>query len=394
MSCEKGPSWECWQPVPYKCPDYQEGDCGNDGYCRSQCGNCQAVPADSRCYMHGRPDPHEMGYGLGCALSNAYDSEDRPGLVLSMADVRFWIMDQGYPQPLPADDSALYRITCTHVFRDELASTLGSLPAFTPPIPPPPAALPSLPTYPPPPAFPPLPAYPPLPVQIRAIETSYRGCRFRSRLEARWAVFFDTLGIKWTYEPERFAVGNSSYLPDFLLETGTWIEVKGDEQRVDKDYLIAAARELPQLDQIEWPGPKLLILGNIPEPRTELRDGIGPCCGKTAEENRQTFSRLEGGDWGWIGLELTDPEGYLPIARYGFGFGWCYPQGWQGGHTIPDSRQSRPARLPPYTTDQQAHLASRWTEPTWYPGEFNCAYGYAAARSARFEHGQEGAYRY
>lgn len=30
---------------------------------------------------------------------------------------------------------------------------------------------------------------------IKAIETSYAGCRFRSRLEARWAVFFDTLGI-------------------------------------------------------------------------------------------------------------------------------------------------------------------------------------------------------
>jgi hypothetical protein len=39
---------------------------------------------------------------------------------------------------------------------------------------------------------------------IKAIETEYKGYRFRSRLEARWAVFFDTLGIAWEYEPQGF----------------------------------------------------------------------------------------------------------------------------------------------------------------------------------------------
>jgi hypothetical protein len=32
---------------------------------------------------------------------------------------------------------------------------------------------------------------------IVAIPTRYKGYHFRSRLEARWAVFFDALGIKW-----------------------------------------------------------------------------------------------------------------------------------------------------------------------------------------------------
>jgi hypothetical protein len=41
---------------------------------------------------------------------------------------------------------------------------------------------------------------------MRPRETYYRGCRFRSRIEARWAVFFDTLGIKWWYEPEGFSL--------------------------------------------------------------------------------------------------------------------------------------------------------------------------------------------
>ena len=39
---------------------------------------------------------------------------------------------------------------------------------------------------------------------MRPKETKYKGYWFRSRLEARWAIFFDTLGLKWLYEPERF----------------------------------------------------------------------------------------------------------------------------------------------------------------------------------------------
>lgn len=67
----------------------------------------------------------------------------------------------------------------------------------------------------------------------RAIETRYSGCRFRSRLEARYAVLFDTLKIKWDYEPEGFELaGGRRYLPDFWLPlphqpgAGYWIEVK------------------------------------------------------------------------------------------------------------------------------------------------------------------------
>lgn len=53
---------------------------------------------------------------------------------------------------------------------------------------------------------------------IKAIETSYNGYRFRSRLEARWAIFFDALGIEWEYEPEGYRLSDGSmYLPDFWL---------------------------------------------------------------------------------------------------------------------------------------------------------------------------------
>jgi hypothetical protein len=67
---------------------------------------------------------------------------------------------------------------------------------------------------------------------IRAIETNYKGYRFRSRTEARWAVFFDALDIRWEYEKEGYELPSGRYLPDFYLPCygplGYWIEIKGN----------------------------------------------------------------------------------------------------------------------------------------------------------------------
>jgi hypothetical protein len=63
----------------------------------------------------------------------------------------------------------------------------------------------------------------------KPIETRYGDHRFRSRLEARWAVFLDTLGVRWEYEPEGFDLGeHGKYLPDFFLPNlKVWLEIKG-----------------------------------------------------------------------------------------------------------------------------------------------------------------------
>jgi len=55
--------------------------------------------------------------------------------------------------------------------------------------------------------------------RIKPIETRYSGYRFRSRLEARWAVFFDALGLEYSYEPEGYDLGAGvgAYRPDFYL---------------------------------------------------------------------------------------------------------------------------------------------------------------------------------
>jgi hypothetical protein len=66
--------------------------------------------------------------------------------------------------------------------------------------------------------------------EIKPIETIYRGYRFRSRLEARWAVFLDTLEVRWDYEPQGFDLGGLAYLPDFLIYVSagphSWLEIK------------------------------------------------------------------------------------------------------------------------------------------------------------------------
>lgn len=48
---------------------------------------------------------------------------------------------------------------------------------------------------------------------FRAIPTKYAGVNFRSRLEAKWAAFFDLLGFRWEYEPVEFC----GWMPDFAL---------------------------------------------------------------------------------------------------------------------------------------------------------------------------------
>ena len=65
-------------------------------------------------------------------------------------------------------------------------------------------------------------------MDIKPIETFYNGYRFRSRLEARWAVYFDALAVKYQYEPQGYKLCDGVYyLPDFYLpDMETYVEIK------------------------------------------------------------------------------------------------------------------------------------------------------------------------
>jgi hypothetical protein len=117
---------------------------------------------------------------------------------------------------------------------------------------------------------------------MKAIETRYAGCRFRSRLEARWAVFFDHLGIEWQYEPEGFEYSGGCppqrYLPDFYLPgPDMWAEVKGSEGQLIADGpRIGWAIDYHNTPIADSSG--LVLLGPIPRPHFE-RPGVHyHCC--------------------------------------------------------------------------------------------------------------------
>lgn len=103
---------------------------------------------------------------------------------------------------------------------------------------------------------------------LKVKETKYKGYRFRSRLEAKWAVFFDACGVKWEYEPEGYDLGDElSYLPDFLLHGVTFnhagkqvncdlfVEVKGKMTATDAE----------KIRRFHKGGMPILVVGNIPE---------------------------------------------------------------------------------------------------------------------------------
>ena len=99
---------------------------------------------------------------------------------------------------------------------------------------------------------------------IKAIETEYKGYRFRSRLEARWAVFFDACGFRWDYEPEGYEVDGVKYLPDFRLYDAQYpyceiegkpffVEVKGDMDEASRRKISSISEAFP-----------VYVVGSIP----------------------------------------------------------------------------------------------------------------------------------
>ena len=98
--------------------------------------------------------------------------------------------------------------------------------------------------------------------EIKPIETIYNGYKFRSRLEARWAVFFDAMGIKYEYEPEGIEVNDCKYLPDFYFpELELFGEVKGNRKGWANDIL-----KMSDIYEEAHGTIPTVIFGNIPTP--------------------------------------------------------------------------------------------------------------------------------
>lgn len=95
---------------------------------------------------------------------------------------------------------------------------------------------------------------------LKAIETIYKGYRFRSRLEARWAVFLDALGVTFEYEPQGFDLNGIWYLPDFYIpDLECWVEIKPRPLTTEE---IAKAERLAIASQ----QPVYVFWGDLPYP--------------------------------------------------------------------------------------------------------------------------------
>jgi hypothetical protein len=99
-----------------------------------------------------------------------------------------------------------------------------------------------------------------------SVETDYAGYRFRSRLEARWAVFLDAAGIRWEYEPEQYLVSYRhrvrKWIPDFYLPAlRQFVEVKG---MMRPDAFARTMDIAMGLSDSCGQGHDLVLLGHIP----------------------------------------------------------------------------------------------------------------------------------
>lgn len=98
-------------------------------------------------------------------------------------------------------------------------------------------------------------------MNIAPIPTTYNGVQFRSRLEARWAVFFDLMGWEWEYEP----IDLNGWIPDFVIKGNIDLLVEVKYFSVYSEYPSIDEKWLAQLTKIEQANPDkpvLLLSGN------------------------------------------------------------------------------------------------------------------------------------
>ncbi len=179
---------------------------------------------------------------------------------------------------------------------------------------------------------------------VKSLNTRYKGYNFRSRLEARWAVFFEELDLLWKYEPNGFKLPSGrSYLPDFhLVKEDIWLEVKPILDSV------TTWPEHPGFDAESLFSNNFYVLKG--RPYLEYSDiGLGP---KMDSFSEQTYMAWPGYDMGYYFCEC--PE--------------C--------GTIGISFEGRANRLPCGCLDKEYHN----------PTSRRLLRAYAKAAEARFEH--------
>lgn len=204
---------------------------------------------------------------------------------------------------------------------------------------------------------------------VRPIQTEYRGHLFRSRLEARWAVFFDALGVEWRYEPEGYETPHGRYLPDFWLPSiGLLVDVKPMCGWPDR-RLEAVASHL---------NARATILGPIPDPE-RLRGLAYAHC-----QEQSVWCDI-GDAWDLWEMEWTSPVAFPDGGGDEGPYAWCACTACDAVGFEFEGRVCRSR-----THDAGCVVKANSNKRPRTPAHPRILSAYRAARSARFEHGQIG----
>jgi hypothetical protein len=240
--------------------------------------------------------------------------------------------------------------------------------------------------------------------QLKAIETHYKGYRFRSRLEARWAVFFDSLGVKWCYEQEGYQLQSGWYLPDFWLPevgTGCFVEIKPSKMSEDEESKINALAEqsnqyvmafcgnpwpnehsVYQYKRKPLPQPEISALyDSLTADRYWVANGTGwnrYYVPRLASIMRQPYSPINKSE---VCLAWCRAHRYL---MFGFQFDMSTQCSSCGGWIDEKSKWMSDARCTWMRQDYDCHPS----ECNEIVDGFDLEQAFNAARSARFEHGE------
>jgi hypothetical protein len=207
--------------------------------------------------------------------------------------------------------------------------------------------------------------------EIKAINTEYNGYRFRSRLEARVAVFFDAAGIQYEYEQEGYVrVDGVAYLPDFYLpEWDMFVEVKplrkGFSEEITKATMFLG-------EKIKG----LMVITEIPKP-TENSTWFFPVLYKhpISEETilipLPILMSMEGDSW------MMKDAGISYENEVGLG--------WWSSHTIEKYKYKfKPINATDFEEPDETYKLSDCNENELMKEAYKKAY------QARFEHGEKG----
>jgi hypothetical protein len=212
---------------------------------------------------------------------------------------------------------------------------------------------------------------------IKAIETTYRGYKFRSRLEARWAIFFDSLRLEWEYEPEGYELADGArYLPDFYLPSigprGLWVEIKAKGPTPD---------EVKKLEALVV-GTKRDGTFRVGEPAINVALAIGD------DKRRQDGSFDSDNAWAYFPHEdsVGGDGPYLFCTCP-----WCGKIGFQF-----DGRGARVCGYRKHHATEEEAMVALWgtrheglrvDDKCYSADDQRIVFAAEAARAARFEHG-------